>query len=292
MGITQTPFAATVRAMPADQEWLGPEPAHLRHVLFASDLSDQSRAAFDHARFLSERFRAHLTLFHLVDASRYAGSRASEQIVREADQARDYLEALAAERAVEHETVVWGAVAPAPVLAWHMRAARPDLTVMGTHGRKGLSHLLLGSVTETILRAAGRPVLCVREPAHGSALPYRRILVPADLTLNSTRAFPLATLLAHAFAAEVLVVHTGPRSPHGTAEADVYAAVSSELPAVRLAVCAPGGPAEAAILGVAGTERADLIVMSQQGHDGLREALTGNLTEHIVRESPCPVLVV
>ena len=40
-----------------------------------------------------------------------------------------------------------------------------DLIVMGTHGRRGLTHLLLGSVAERVLRLAEPPVLTVRAPA-------------------------------------------------------------------------------------------------------------------------------
>jgi nucleotide-binding universal stress UspA family protein len=47
-----------------------------------------------------------------------------------------------------------------------------DVLVVGTHGRKGLSHLLLGSVAEKVVRGASVPVVCVRTPA-GPATPTR-----------------------------------------------------------------------------------------------------------------------
>jgi len=281
-----------LKAIPEGDDWLGPEAACLRHVLFASDLRYASEGAFEHARFLAERFHARLTLLHLVDARRYAGPRTQERVARATDDARRYLDVLADGLAVRHQTVVDCTGNPGAALARHLHVAQPDLTVMATHGRKGISHLVLGSVTETVLRHSGRPTLCVREPAHGSPYPYRCIVVATDLSSPSRRAFPLAALLARAFGAEVLVVHTAPHSKGGPDEGDVYAAVYPDLPGVRLAICIPDGPAEAAILGLAARERADLIVMAGHAPESLRQAIAGGPAERIVRHSPCPVLVV
>jgi nucleotide-binding universal stress UspA family protein len=46
----------------------------------------------------------------------------------------------------------------------HATACDFDLIVMGTHGRTGLSHFLLGSVTERVLRTAACPVLTIKLP--------------------------------------------------------------------------------------------------------------------------------
>ena len=79
-----------------------------------------------------------------------------------------------------------------------MRGTTPDLVVMATHGRDGLAQLFLGSVTETVMRLGRCPVLGVREPQHGVALPFRRILVPTDLSPALRRPFALGALLARA----------------------------------------------------------------------------------------------
>jgi nucleotide-binding universal stress UspA family protein len=51
---------------------------------------------------------------------------------------------------------------PAPAIVDHARAGGFDLLVMGTHGRTGLSHLVVGSVAERVLRSAPCPVLTVK----------------------------------------------------------------------------------------------------------------------------------
>ena len=60
------------------------------------------------------------------------------------------------------------------------------------------------------MQHAFRSILCLREPDHGPALPYRRILVPTDLSLASCLAFPMAALFARTFSAEVVALHVVP----------------------------------------------------------------------------------
>jgi nucleotide-binding universal stress UspA family protein len=66
-----------------------------------------------------------------------------------------------------HENVTTEVLTGAPTAPAIVEAAtqnRCDLIVMGTHGRHGMAHLLLGSVAERVVRTAGCPVLVVRHP--------------------------------------------------------------------------------------------------------------------------------
>ena len=53
----------------------------------------------------------------------------------------------------------------------YAREENIDLIVLGTHGRTGLVHVLLGSVAERVVRQAGCPVLTVRPKTHGFVMP-------------------------------------------------------------------------------------------------------------------------
>ena len=53
----------------------------------------------------------------------------------------------------------------------HAKAETADLIAMGTHGRGPVTHLLLGSVAEKVVRSAPCPVLTVRQPEHEFVLP-------------------------------------------------------------------------------------------------------------------------
>jgi nucleotide-binding universal stress UspA family protein len=174
---------------------------------------------------------------------------------------------------------------------------------MATHGREGLAHAFLGSITESLIRHGRTPVLCVREPAHGVAVPFRRILVPTDLSPESRWPFAVGATIARAFDSEVLalpVSHIGDGSLVG-----VTTAVESSLPseaalrdflwpefaATRVTVRVALGSAADQIIQTARAQKADLIVMSTHGHDSLRDRVLGSQTERVVRAAPCPVLV-
>jgi nucleotide-binding universal stress UspA family protein len=278
----------------------------LREILFASDLSPASDRAFEHARLLAERFRAKLSLYHAieVDDARDVtdGPGQAGEVWRRVElAARAHLDrqllggSLASEIRLERSTAVGGS------LVAFIRAARPDLTVMATHGRGGLAHLVLGSVTETVLRRTQAPVLCVRQPAHGPALPYRRVLVPTDLSAASRRAFPLAAQLARGFGAEVLAVHavelhtlsgvTDALRVLAACEEALLAFLQPDFSGLRVVPRVQLGPAWDRITQTALDDRADVIVMTAAGPQGMTDRALGSQLERVVRTAPCPVLV-
>src|SRR5262249_40903543 len=87
-----------------------------------------------------------------------------------------------------------------------------QLIVMGTDGRRGLAHLLIGSVAERVIRASEVPVLTVKrtraEPAiDGSNEVPRRILVAFDFSEPAKRALSIARTLQNQLNAKVDVLH-------------------------------------------------------------------------------------
>jgi nucleotide-binding universal stress UspA family protein len=296
---THPPFA--LRDQP------GVATASIRKILFPSDLSRSSDRALDHAQLLADRFDARLTLYHVVVAPAVKGpltwNPAREAARRAEETARAHLELRAARLRVPHAVVVYQRPSAHEALVRYISATRPDLTVMATHGRDGLAHLVLGSVTESVLNRTHRPVLTVRAPDHGVALSYRRVLVPTDLTAPSRRAFPLAAHLARAFDAEVVAVHVSPPPTVATLvgvpevveastveESDVWEFLQPDFGGLRATVRVPGGDPAEAIVETARLEKADVIVMSTHGHDSLADRVRGSHTERVVRRAPCPVL--
>lgn len=80
-----------------------------------------------------------------------------------------------------------------------------DLVIMSSHGRKGFSRMLLGSVAEKVLRLTKRPVVIVEDDSNLS--PIRKILVTTDFSENSYAALPYAREIALAADAEVHLFH-------------------------------------------------------------------------------------
>lgn len=280
----------------------------LRELLFPTDLSRESGRALDHARLLAGRFSARLTILHAIGAPPAELAEGpldpENEMWRRAERAaRERLELLAGDLGVDARIVVERTTSVHRWLVAYIRANRPDLTVMATHGRDGLAHLFLGSVTEMAIQHGRRPVLCVREPLHGLALPYRRIVVPTDFSPASRRSFPLAALLARSFEADVVAVHVA-RVPGARPLAGVSAAVAAvpteeelrrfldpDFAGLRVTCCVPVGSAWDRIVEAARAVKADVIVMSTQGHDSLGDRILGSQTERVARHAPCPVLV-
>jgi nucleotide-binding universal stress UspA family protein len=241
-----------------------------------------------------------VTLYHAVvqPDPEYARGRFFETLaqyqVEEEAAAREKLRLAAGSLPPGSAFTVEPVASPARALIGWIRAHRPDLVVMATHGRGGLSHLLLGSVTEQVIQHARRPVLCVRHsPDHGR-LPYRRLLVPTDLSSNSRGAFAYAATLARAFGAQVLVLYVAPpdAEPTPISEPSLWHSVREYFAGLEMAARIDQGRAWERIVGQAGTESADLVVMACQGADAVGERLLGSNAERVVRHAPCPVLVV
>jgi len=287
------------------------EHAEIRDVLFPTDLSPESDRALEHAALIAGRFGAKLTVFHALQvaasgAHTEPGSPEFEALRRADVAAREHLEPRIAPLRFESKVLIEPHASIGRALVRLIAAHNPDLTVMATHGRDGLKNLLLGSVAETVVQYGRSPVMCVREPDHGVALPYRRILVPTDMSRASRRAFPIAALLTQTFGAEVVAVHVT-REPHlATGMSGIAETVEHEVPTedalrdfldpefVGLKVLPRVfiGHAWDRITQVARDERADLIVMSTHGRDSLADRVIGSHAERVMRHAPCPVLVV
>jgi nucleotide-binding universal stress UspA family protein len=151
-------------------------------ILVPIDFSDSSRDALEQAVFFAERFDARLEVLHVWEVPAYVrpdlvvwmeGSDEHRKPMAEVAEARAEQEMdaflrklpLEARRRIT-ERLVGGN--PVEVILRLTRDEPFDLVVMGTHGRTGLSHLLLGSVAERVVRGAGCPVLTVRAPRSGS----------------------------------------------------------------------------------------------------------------------------
>ena len=145
--------------------------ADWKRIFCPVDFSDASRAAMEVAADLARRFGAELLLLHAYPVPGYTfpdGSVvASPRMMQElADQAKRHLEEwrTEAERLVgaprvSAETAIGE---PAAEILEVARTRGAELVVMGTHGRTGLEHALMGSIAERVVRRAHCPVLTVR----------------------------------------------------------------------------------------------------------------------------------
>ena len=144
----------------------------IRRILVPIDFSSHGRKALETAVELAKGFDAELILLHAyhVDAPMVSPGFGEvafpagflEQLRDRATQSLDALAREVGKGDVAISTVIC-AETPSDAIVAHAEAQAVDWIVMGTHGHTGIKHVLLGSVTERVLRTAPCPVLTVRE---------------------------------------------------------------------------------------------------------------------------------
>jgi len=149
------------------------------HLLLPVDGSPGTDAAADQAFEFARRYDARLDVLYVVDSSVMPLDAHSQTVFQELEnegrRALEELVAAAEERGLDDVTGTVLQGVPHQVILDYVSNNDVDLVVMGTHGRTGLEHFVLGSVTERVLRLSEAPVLTVplaeetAEDASGSA---------------------------------------------------------------------------------------------------------------------------
>jgi nucleotide-binding universal stress UspA family protein len=206
-------------------------------------------------------------------------------------------------------------VSPAPALLRYAAEEDVDLIALGTHGRRGPSRILLGSVAEEVVRRAERPVLTVRggdEDDRPVADPVDRILVPVDFSDFSREALRTARDWAGLYGAPIDVLHVFEEDLHPafyvggvTSVYDVEPELDEKIRAKLDAFVSDTvgttedveahvrtGSAPSAIAEFVDDHSVDLVALSTHGRTGLKRFLLGSVAEKVVRHVRCPVLTV
>ncbi len=147
------------------------ETIDLRRILLPTDLSEYSAAATPYACSIAQRFDAELHLLYVFEqdtGSTYVRGMPIPDAKSEIEQLKQQVaESLAtwidADWESNHRVIrVTGEGHPYVEIIRYSKNHKIDLIVMGTHGRSGISHVLMGSVAQKIVRKASCPVLTVR----------------------------------------------------------------------------------------------------------------------------------
>ena len=206
---------------------------------------------------------------------------------------------------------------PADGILHYAEATGADLIVVGTHARRGLGHLLLGSVAAETLRRSDVPVLTVPERAAQTAPgPKRPVLVAVDFSTMTPLALNAACDLAETYGASIELVHVLegtaetpidlgglftlsdlPSEPGESPRAVAHQALrrlaeSVEPPVTVRERHVTTGTAEAEIVRLAKERRAGAVVMGTHGRSGWDRLRLGSVAEWAVRHAACPVLTV
>jgi nucleotide-binding universal stress UspA family protein len=287
-------------------------------ILVPTDGSEGAEAAARHGLNLATAFDSQIHLLSVVDERSYSSALADldptigeqrEVFEQQATEAVDHLEELVSESSVTCHTEVEDGI-PHEAIQSYLAEHDIDLVSMGTHGRTGLDRLLLGSVTERVVRTSDVPVLTTRhEPDDRSS--YDRILIPTDGSESATAALDHGIAIAHRFDATVHALSVvdinavagaydaGPGIPHllesleeGCEQAVAAVEDECENRDVDIVTDVVQGTPYRAIREYADDEGIDLITMGTHGRTGLERYLIGSVTERTVRTSDVPVLTV
>jgi nucleotide-binding universal stress UspA family protein len=294
----------------------------IHRILCPIDFSDESRHALAHATAVARWSGAAVTLLHVSHPEAFTnppllfdelprGAAMIDSALRAAEDEMPKWSQSVTAAGVNVETLIERG-SPVRHILERAAALPADLVVMGTHGRSGFERLVLGSVTEKVLRKAPCPVMVVPPPAVSAGkLPYTRLLCPVDFSDSSEAALQFACSLAEEADARLTIVHVFDWQPDEdllTARFDTaeYVEVLERQARERLdrlvtdetrvwcrpeAVTAHGKPYRE-ILALADANDVDLIVLGVRGRNPIDLALFGSTTNQIVRRARCPVLTV
>lgn len=298
----------------------------IRRILFPTDFSECADQALGLALRFAEAHGAELHMFHAVVL--HAADPANpalqfpdeERVVRELRQiAGSRMEATVERhetREVRIQRVQQRAISPVAAILDYADEQEVDLIVMGTHGRRALGRVLMGSVAREVVRQASCPVLTVRASEDGGEVgrEIRRILVPVDFSDYARMGFDTAVAVAETFGARLQALHVVEEAlypdfyyPILASSENVPAEIQERLekalaewleetggrPAeVALELHVGAGRAAAEIATFAEEHDSDLIVLSSHGRTGLERVLVGSVAEGTIRRAPCPVLTV
>jgi nucleotide-binding universal stress UspA family protein len=282
----------------------------VQNVLFATDFSPATANAFSHAVAIAKRYQAKLIVAHVINPESFdlldddAASRLIEQgrgeAVRKINQLLEPLHPTP-----DRYEVVVSEGAIGEVLVDIIRRHHIDVAVLGTHGRRGLQKLRMGSVAEEVFRVSPCPVLTVganSKPAGAEGL--KHILYPVHHVPDTHSAAAYAVSLAERYGARLTVMNV---RDDVTASANVPAAVTEPVEHWMNDHMDPGsdlrkrvrfeagfGNAANAIMDFAVKERVDMIVMSVRALDPTIAAHLpkADTTYELATRGICPVLTV
>ena len=294
-------------------------------IVLTTDLSDNAAAALPYAVALAKLNGATIHLFHALEHEQSEALAAgvvigvSAWIASQRKEREEKIAALAKEIESTYGVKVVGVAVlghPAKEAARYAKSHQADLVVIATHGRSGVSHLLLGSIAERVVRLSEAPVLTVRPgmPLVKAVLPTA-ILLPTDFSESAAASEPYAIELCKQYDAKILLTYVVEDSVYFATAADgtmgygfdteewiksiadeadkrlrkKAAELNREFGVTVETVRMRGTPAEQ-ICQAAKDSHADLIAISTHGHTGLSHLAFGSIAEKVVRISSVPVL--
>jgi len=294
----------------------------IKKVFCATDISDFSNHSISWGIALAQEFGAKLYVCHVVDfptSITYGDGPIffMDQQDLAIGNAHKQLKLLIGEAQIEWEPLVTIGHA-ADEISRLVEEKGADLAISATHGRSGLKRLVLGSVTERLMRTLHCPLLIVRGPEHNlnilsdQKIHFPKILVGCDFSEDSNLAFQHGLSLAQEFESELHLVHVKEPSVYvnwlktsveyekdldDELKIRIIDKLKNMVPQEARNWCTPqtvllkGHPHEELIRYAKANDIA-LIVLGVRGQGLVEKLFVGSTTDRVARQTPCPVLSV
>ena len=297
--------------------------AAFRRIAVCVDGSEISEILVRHAATLAAAFGTPLTILRVLETEATADNTPSDPLewgIRQRE-ARAYLEqlvSLAGHRDIDVESELIQGRAAEQICHWVLQRGA-DLVVLASHGQHGRSEWTLSSTARKLVDAVPGSLLLVPaddDRCEASAARYSRIMVPLDGSARAESVLPIATRLANAHEAELLIAHVTPaaeltRVGPLTAEdleleqrvvarnqrvarsyLDQIRARMAEAGTVARTVIARGGDVRTGLARLVRREGVNLIILSAYGRRGPRDNPCGSVAAHLLTHVAAPLLVV
>lgn len=294
-----------------------------RKILCATDFSTYSNLTVDYGTALAREFAATLTVCHVIDLSSVAiyGEFQLDPVGQQSrikEDAERQLAAMLGGLSINWEPMI-AVGKPAEEIARIAEEKQIDLVIAATRRRSGLKRLILGSVTEQLMRTLSCPLLVIHSPSHefidarNQRVRLGKILIGCDFSDDSRLALGYGLSLAQEFESELHLVHvieppvyqdlvkvkaTAPQGIKDNVLSDLLTKKLQRLvpPEVRnwcsLHTILLEGPAYEELVAYAERNSVDMIVLGVRGYGLVRSLLVGSTTDRVMRHAPCPVLSV
>jgi nucleotide-binding universal stress UspA family protein len=276
----------------------------LKRILFPTDFSPASKGALPFAVALARIYGSTLLIAHAIPVEPHL-----EVVTDRLPDQDDRVQRDARSKLAEFTSTLGNMPVKAlldrgdleDVIPGFIREQDIDVVVLGTHGRRGVSKLVLGSDAEKIYRSASCPVLTIGPHVRVTAdWKLRRILCPVDVAEDPAQVLHYALSLAEENHAELINLQAIPLVPwqhRASVEERSRLALESLMPAQAQDWCTPEylirweHPVEA-ILHTSQEREPDLIVMSvhKSRATGLAAHLPWPVASEVVSRATCPVL--
>ncbi|MGH9419762.1 MAG: universal stress protein [Thermoanaerobaculia bacterium] len=268
-----------------------------KQILVPTDFSETARHAMRYASDLARRIGARLTVVYSdlfvppVDYTATVGGWDEYSFDRLKATADDDLQReakLMIDPTVPYDAVV--RVAP-PIegILTQARESGAGMIVMGTHGRTGFRRLIIGSVTESVMRQAEVPVIVVPMTSEAKS-EIRTVVCPAIYNDQCRNALNFAAAIAPE-EATFIVIHSTP-SNDVEETADDLAHLQEWVPESIATHCKLRVLGDRPLQGYAEKAGADLIVVAEPAERSASDVLYGTFAARVVQHSHCPVLTV